>query len=171
MSKHRRSSTVRELILRAHERDSDATTELLDLVQDDLVRVIYKNISNSALAREVLQDVYVRIFYYLPRFRQEFVHRATTPDPNGDRECLEKLRRWTTNLARNWVRTVNYYGPEAAAQWSIPGSGSRGAGRRDGIFHFISLDGMRYYDEEGEPGEDPLDIAPVQAAAAGRRVV
>ena len=170
MKERRQGKTIRELLLLAHERDAEAVTALLGLLEDDLTRVVYKNIANHALAETVLHDVYVRIFFYLPRFRQEFVHRASTPDPDGDRRCLDKLRRWATNLARNWVRTVNHYGLETAERWLLPRGPVPKGTPRYRAFKTLSLDAMRWHGEDGEPGEDPLDLAPIKAAAAGRHV-
>ena len=104
------STTIRNLVLRAKDRDDEAFNALIKLIRSDLDCVVGKNLSDKRLHAEVLQAVIVRLFVYLPRFRQTYLHRSTATDPIGDQRCLSDLRRWSTNLARNWTRTVNQYG-------------------------------------------------------------
>lgn len=113
---------ARSLLVRAQKRDPEAVEQLLAMLRGDITRVVMKVTRSREDGEQALQDALVRIFVYLPRFQQEFANPVDQPDPEGDKECLEHLRRWATNLARNWARTVNRYGIVIASPFLIPSS-------------------------------------------------
>lgn len=168
------STTIRSLVLRAKDRDDEAFSTLIKLIRTDLDRVVGKNLSDKRLHADVLQAVIVRLFVYFPRFDQKYVHRSTATDPIGDQRCLNDLRRWSTNLARNWTRTVNQYGEPQAERWLIPGWAYTVQKKRRPTVPrgmVCSLDG---YGSDLNSGADDLSMVDVvfrRARASGRRVV
>jgi len=166
-------TTVRSLVLRARDRDDEAFSKLIALIRPDLSRVIWQNLSDKRIYAEILQAAVVRLFVYLPRFQQRYIHRSTSNDVAGDQRCLNDLRRWSTNLARNWTRTVNQYGPEQAERWLIPGWASNSTRpRRPTVPRgtVSSLDGYSTMSRDAYDGAEDMDNAIYRAMAAGRRV-
>ncbi len=166
--------TIRHLVLRARDRDDEAFSSLIALIRSDLSRVVHKNLSDKHLHAEILQAVIVRLFVYFPRFQQQYVHRSTLQDAVGDQRCLNDLRRWSTNLARNWTRTVNQYGVEQAERWLIPGwAAERKSPRRMTIPRgtISSLDRYSWLNSDAYDGTEDMDNVIYQAIAAGRRVM
>jgi hypothetical protein len=168
------STTIRSLVLRAKDRDDEAFQALVALIRPDLSRVVSKNLSDKRLYDDILQAVIVRLFVYLPRFQQRYVHRSTATDPAGDQRCLNDLRRWSTNLARNWTRTVNQYGTSQAERWLIPSwATGKQRPRRATIPRGIvsSLDHLSdSYDDE-QSSVAVADNVIHRALVAGRRVL
>jgi DNA-directed RNA polymerase specialized sigma24 family protein len=111
---------VRALLVRAQRRDPEAVDKLIALLKGDITRVVMKVTRSREDGEQALQDALVRIFVYLPRFEQYFRYPIDVDDPAGDKECLDNLRKWSTNLARNWARTINRYGVVIASPFLIP---------------------------------------------------
>ena len=167
-------TTIRHLVLRAKDRDDEAFSSLIALIRPDLSRVVHKNLSDKRLHDEILQAVIVRLFVYFPRFQQRYVHRSTSLDPIGDQRCLSDLQRWSTNLARNWTRTVNQYGEQQAERWLIPGwAAERKSQRRMTIPRgaVLSLDRYSWLSSDHYDGAEDVDNAIYHAMAAGKRVL
>jgi len=107
--------TIRALIEASKCGDEDAMSSLMDKVRDDIGKVVNANLSNWQHYDLVVHHIAVRIFIYIQRFH-------LSDDTSSDSACLEYFRRWATNLARNWTRSVNRFGPLVASErYLIPG--------------------------------------------------
>ena len=100
-----------------------AFSALLAVLEPDISPVLGRTLQDKRLVPDVRQDVRVLLFVKLPRFVLQ-LHSPADVEAEG----REKLRRWATNLARNYARNVNGYGLEIARGWVL--SSSRPGGRR-----------------------------------------
>jgi len=143
--------------------DDDALAGLYAFLRPDVVRVLSAILVDHRLVEDAYQDVRVRIFVYLPRFK--------FPPDASDVSCQEYLRRWATNLARNWARLINKYGiVEAQGRWTFPRFVMGDAARpRRGVLRVqaIEHDGEAF---EGETAEQRVERAALQAFQEGRMV-
>jgi DNA-directed RNA polymerase specialized sigma24 family protein len=154
----------RGLIERARRRDEDALEVIYEYLRPHLRNVVGKCLSTPRDFDVVLHDVVTRIFIYLPTFEPQ-------PWVTGD-ENLDYLRRWATNLARNWTRNVNRYGVEQAREWMFPPD-MRGWKRRTRVKFGRSIESMEAVaSEDGEfaDASERFDLA-AEAQSHGRTVI
>jgi DNA-directed RNA polymerase specialized sigma24 family protein len=154
----------RGLIERARSRDEAALVTVYECLAPHLRNVVGKIIRNPGDFDAVLQDVQALIFVKLPRFEPDAWSTGV--------ENLDLLRRWATNLARNYTRNVNRYGLERAREWIFPPE-VRGWKRRSPIPFGRSLESMEAaLSEDGDfdDGAEHQNLV-AEAASHGRTVV
>jgi len=148
------------MVERASACDEQAMESLLLTVRLDLTRVLAANLNNPRLLDEALQDVNVRLFVYL------HAGRFNVPADAKDATCLEYLRRWATNTARNWARLVNRYGlVTSQGRYTLPQWAYEPEARhpRRAIFPYELVDDRQPFD--GESSEELMDRLAQQSVA------
>jgi DNA-directed RNA polymerase specialized sigma24 family protein len=146
-------------------KDGDALLGLYLLLEQDVKHVLCAVLRNRNNVDDAMQDVRVRIFIYLPRF--------SLPIGASEAECQELLRRWATNVARNWARLINAYGLDevqnryVVPQWAV--RGNTPFRRRQAIVHTQSTE-RDFVELEGESSEYTLERLAHAALESGRMV-
>ena len=86
-----------ELIRRAREGNLDAFDELIVRHESRVLRLAYHMVGNADEAADVAQEVFVRIFKYINKIRDETKFATwsrSTPKPTASCRCT---RRWPTS--------------------------------------------------------------------------
>ena len=106
--------SVREMILAARDgNDSDAFTSLLLLIHPDIRGVVGARLKyHPHLINDTVDDVRVRIFVQMKRFRSQ-------PDW-FDAQWERNFRVWAVQLARRYAANVSRQGLERARENLIP---------------------------------------------------
>ena len=89
------------LVLRAQSGDTEALNELLKAVQEPLFRYVLSMVREQALAEDVLQEVFLRIYRKIGYLREPEVFRAWVYQI-ATRESfrhLKRERRWTEQVS------------------------------------------------------------------------
>src|ERR1044071_5409509 len=87
-------------VLRAQSGDRGALDELLEAVQEPLYRYIFRLVGERALAEDILQEVFIRIYRKLRWLREPQAFRAWTYQI-ASREAfryLNRERRWSEQV-------------------------------------------------------------------------
>lgn len=162
---HCRRGSIRRMVEAGQRKDDEALVGLFAILEPDVRRVLFAILRDRNNVDDALQDVRVRIFVYLPRFH--------LPVGATDPECQEYLRRWATNLARNWARLVNTYGiVEVQARYVLPQwaiGGDAPFCRRQRIVQCASTE-RDFLELEGEGSEHALERLAHAAFEEGRMV-
>lgn len=87
-------------VLRAQSGDREALDELLKSVQEPLYRYIYRLVGESALAEDILQDVFLRIYRKLGWLNDPLLFRSWAYRI-ASREAFKRLKR-----ERRWLEQV-----------------------------------------------------------------
>ena len=126
----------RDLVERAQKGDRDAFASLVHQVSDALFAVAHRNLRDTDLAEDALQDALITAWRQLPHLREPdrfeaWVHRILVHACYAE---ARRSRRWTAN-----VRVLPVDGPAlptrtspspTAMNWSGPSAGSRSTSGR-----------------------------------------
>jgi|GEM_PF-5288731 len=154
----------RGLIEQARNRDEAALVTVYEHLRPHLKNVVGKILRKPQDFDAVLQDVQTLIFVKLPRFEPDAWSTGI--------ENLDLLRRWSTNLARNYTRNVNRYGLEQAREWIFPPE-LRGWKRKSHIpfgRSFESMEAVMGEDGDFDDGSEHQNLL-AEAASHGRTVM
>ena len=162
-----RKPSIRALLEGSQRGDEDALVGLFDLLSLDITKVLSTVLSDRQFLEEVKQDIRVRLFVYLRAKPSRF----SVPDGVSDEMCGEYLRRWSTNMARNWGRLINEYGIiETHDRWTFPRWAMGPSVRlRRGMLPTFSFE-RDFVAYDGESSEQCMDRLALKASISGQAV-
>jgi RNA polymerase sigma-70 factor (ECF subfamily) len=98
-----------ELVKKAQAGDNDAFSELVRRYEHKVYNIAYRMLGNEEEAKDAMQDVFIRVYRFLKKFRSEssfytWIYRITT------NVCLTRLKRRqkTEALTRSLDETIKF---------------------------------------------------------------
>ena len=98
-----RSSDVTSLLERTRRRDAAAAEALVEYLHPVILPVIHRRLPEGADPRDLAQEVFLRIFSNLDRFRGSASSLEAWARRIAFRTCLNRLRHWRVRPELRWT--------------------------------------------------------------------
>jgi len=110
------SITDKELVASIMNGDRHAATKLVRNTEKLVVQIVYKMLGNSRDRKDLIQDVYLKTFRNIPKFRFQ-CKLSTWVAQISYTTCLDHLQKMRPHLVENYDDENSYAGGLAEAQW------------------------------------------------------